>query len=168
MMIRSYILLPVIIFSLVSCQSKVEETTTTESVVEITGETNAAPIETSEEFSHIVNDTIITPSGLICIISEKGSGPKPVIGKRVTVHYTGTFVDGKQFDSSRKGSPLEFRIGKGEVIRGWDEGIAMLNTGTKAKLIIPSELAYGEAGYPGVIPPRSTLVFEIELISAEQ
>ncbi len=114
-------------------------------------------------------DTVFLPSGLIYIITQKGNGAVPVPGKKVKVHYTGTLVDGTVFDSSRKKSePLEFNIGRGEVIRGWDEGIALLQEGSRATLIIPYQLAYGEQGYPGVIPPRATLVFDVELIWAEK
>jgi len=105
-----------------------------------------------------------TASGLYYIDIKKGSGAKVVPDKTVIVHYRGTFLDGSEFDSSYgRGEPLEFPIGKGSVIPGWDEGIAMMNVGGKAKLIIPYYLAYGESGR-GSIPPFSTLIFEVELI----
>ncbi|RLD90902.1 MAG: FKBP-type peptidyl-prolyl cis-trans isomerase [Bacteroidetes bacterium] len=106
-----------------------------------------------------------TADSLFIVVTEKGNGPKPQKGDKVTVHYTGYLLDGTKFDSSvDRGKPFEFEIGVGRVIKGWDEGIAALNKGSKAKLIIPSKLAYGERGAGGVIPPYSPLVFDVELI----
>ncbi len=108
---------------------------------------------------------IVSPTGLTYYIVQKGSGPNAESGKTVTVHYTGYLLDGKMFDSSvERGNPLTFELGKGRVIKGWDEGIALLNTGAKARLIIPPNLGYGEGGYPPIIPANSTLIFDVELI----
>ena len=105
-----------------------------------------------------------TESGLYFISEKKGRGKMPVPGEKVKVHYTGKFLDGKVFDSSiERGQPFEFTLGQGQVIKGWDEGIAMMRKGGKAILIIPSDLAYGPQGNRG-IPPSSTLLFEVELI----
>ncbi len=94
------------------------------------------------------------------------TGIQPKTGDTVRVHYTGWLTDGTKFDSSvDRNDPFEFVIGTGQVIRGWDEGVAMLKVGEKARLTIPSDKAYGEQGYPGVIPPRATLVFEVELLA---
>ena len=105
-----------------------------------------------------------TESGLYFISEKKGHGKMPVAGDKVKVHYTGKFLDGTVFDSSvERGKPFEFTLGQGQVIKGWDEGIAMMHKGGKAILIIPSDLAYGPQGNRG-IPPASTLVFEVELL----
>jgi peptidyl-prolyl cis-trans isomerase A (cyclophilin A) len=107
-----------------------------------------------------------TASGLHYIIEQEGSGPKPNKFANVSVHYTGSLTDGKVFDSSlKRNQPIEFPIGAGRVIKGWDEGIALLNAGGKAKLIIPYFLAYGEAGRPPVIPAKATLIFDVELVA---
>ena len=97
---------------------------------------------------------------------KEGTGPAPKAGEDVYVHYTGWLTDGKKFDSSvDRGSPFSFTLGAGQVIRGWDIGVAQMKVGEKAKLTIPAELGYGAQGYPGVIPPAATLIFEVELLS---
>jgi peptidylprolyl isomerase len=106
-----------------------------------------------------------TSSGLDYIETQAGTGASPKKGDTVQVHYTGTFPEGGKFDSSvDRGQPFEFRLGMGQVIAGWDEGIALMKVGGKATLIIPSNLAYGERGAGGVIPPNATLHFEVELL----
>ena len=94
-----------------------------------------------------------------------GAGPNPKAGQVVKVHYTGRLTDGKKFDSSvdRK-EPFEFVLGQGQVIAGWDQGLAQMQKGEKVVLTIPPEMGYGPQGYPGVIPPNATLVFEVELL----
>lgn len=95
-----------------------------------------------------------------------GNGRTPSKGEMVTVHYTGWFTDGGKFDSSVDcNEPFSFVLGEGQVIAGWDQGVAQMKTGDKVKLTIASELAYGREGYPGAIPPNSTLVFEVEVLS---
>ena len=94
-----------------------------------------------------------------------GTGEPARAGESVTVHYTGWLTDGTKFDSSvDRDDPFTFVLGTGQVIAGWDEGVATMRVGDKVKLTIPHEKAYGEAGYPGAIPPRATLVFEVELL----
>jgi peptidylprolyl isomerase len=112
---------------------------------------------------------VTTPSGLRIIDVKPGTGPVPQAGQTVTVNYTGwLFVDGKKgkkFDSSLdRGEPFSFTLGQGQVIKGWDEGVAGMKIGGKRKLTIPPELGYGARGAGGVIPPNATLVFEVELL----
>jgi len=110
-------------------------------------------------------DAIKTRSGLMYVLQEKGSGETPENGAKVKVHYTGKFTDGKVFDSSvERGTPIEFSVGRGQVIKGWDQAIVTMKKGEKRILLIPYWLAYGKHGYPGAIPPESHLVFDVELI----
>jgi FKBP-type peptidyl-prolyl cis-trans isomerase FkpA len=96
---------------------------------------------------------------------REGTGTAAKTGDSVAVHYVGTLTDGKKFDSSRdRGSPFTFKLGAGQVIRGWDQGVPGLKVGGLRKLTIPSDMAYGARGFPPVIPPNSTLVFEVELV----
>jgi FKBP-type peptidyl-prolyl cis-trans isomerase FkpA len=95
-----------------------------------------------------------------------GTGSEAASGKQVSVHYVGTLTDGSKFDSSRdRGKGFDFRLGAGQVIRGWDQGVAGMKVGGLRKLTIPPDLAYGDRGFPPVIPPRATLVFEVELLA---
>lgn len=116
-----------------------------------------------------ITPTTTLPNGLMYVEVEAGSGAKPVQGKKVKVHYTGKLLDGTIFDSSLdKGQPFEFTLGTGAVIEGWDQGIALMNEGGKAMLIIPSKLAYKDRGAGDRIPPFSPLTFDVELIETEK
>ena len=108
-----------------------------------------------------------TDSGLMYKFLDNKNSNKPTKGQKVKVHYKGMLLDGTVFDSSfKRNQPIEFTLGVGQVIKGWDEGISLLGVGDKASFIIPSDLAYGESGAGGVIPPNAPLIFEVELISA--
>ncbi len=113
------------------------------------------------------NNITATPSesGLYYIQKEKGNGKKPVKGDKVSLHYTGKFLNGEVFDSSlERGQPFEFLLGEGQVIAGWDEGVALMSVGEKATFVIPSKIGYGPNGIQGAIPAYSTLIFEVVLL----
>ena len=111
---------------------------------------------------------ITTPSGLTYLITKKGTGPQLKAGDTVVLNYTGTLTNGVKFDSSYDSNrPLEFKLGTGRVIKGYDEGIAKLHVGDHAILVIPGKLAYGPKGIPDVIPPDATLIFMIEILDVK-
>jgi peptidylprolyl isomerase len=149
-----------LVLSFMACSGKTDEST--------------APSDTAAE-QGAGSDTFAmppnlqtTPSGLQYAIDQPGTGPKPQAGQTVTVHYTGWLTDGTKFDSSRDhGEPLQFAIGKGKVIQGWDEGVADMKVGEKRTLVIPPALGYGEQGAGSAVPPNATLVFKVELLGAE-
>jgi peptidylprolyl isomerase len=153
--------------TLVSCGNQNETPETGEEITEtITEQTVTSPETTVEATAtSLSGDTMSTSSGLRYIILQNGNGEFPKAGQTVSVHYTGTLTDGSKFDSSvERGQPLSFVLGAGQVIRGWDEGIGLLDKGAKVRLIIPHQLGYGERGMPPVIPPSSTLIFDVELV----
>lgn len=131
---------------------------------------NASDLELDDtDTPDMTNDStdsaITTESGLKYIEIEEGTGASPQPGQSVTVHYTGTLEDGTKFDSSRdRNRPFTFTIGVGQVIQGWDEGVASMKVGGRRQLIIPPNLGYGARGAGGVIPPNATLIFDVELL----
>jgi FKBP-type peptidyl-prolyl cis-trans isomerase len=109
-----------------------------------------------------------TDSGLRYKIIQKGDGKKAVAGKQISVHYKGQLSDGRVFDSSySRKQPIDFTVGIGQVIKGWDEGLQLLQVGDKARLVIPAHLGYGSQGAGGVIPPDATLIFDVELMDVQ-
>jgi peptidylprolyl isomerase len=131
-------------------------------VLDATTPVKAAPYDVKGK------DTLTTASGLKYIVVKKGDGAKAENGKTVDVHYTGYLMDGRTFDSSvERGEPISFPLGQGMVIKGWEEGIALMHVGDKMRIIIPSELGYGANGAGGVIPPNATLIFDVELMNVK-
>ncbi len=121
-------------------------------------------IQTGQNIS-VPDDAVVTDSGLKYVDIVQGNGPVAVTGQTVIVHYTGWLMNGKKFDSSLdRNKPFSFTLGKGQVIPGWEEGIQGMHIGGKRRLFIPYQLAYGERGYPPVIPPKAMLVFDVQLL----
>ena len=121
-----------------------------------------------KQIDEVLVNGLETSTGLQYTIIKEGTGVTPKTGDIVSVHYSGFLMDGTKFDSSYdRNQPFEFPIGQQKVIAGWDEGIALLNIGAKAKLVIPPHLAYGKRGAGGVIPPNATLIFDVELLNIQ-
>lgn len=140
-------------------QSTIHKTLVAENTMSTAENPNAGNEQTAGE------KVVTTPSGLKYIELEEGTGATPKPGQTVVVHYTGTLENGNKFDSSRdRNQPFSFKLGVGQVIKGWDEGLSTMRVGGRRKLIIPSELGYGARGAGGVIPPNSTLIFDVELL----
>lgn len=119
----------------------------------------------AEALAELSKGAVETMSGLKFVVRKAGTGPKPTKGAMIKAHYTGKLVDGTKFDSSRdRGQPLEFSVGVGQVIAGWDEALLDMRKGEQRTLIIPPHLGYGERGAGGVIPPNATLIFDVELV----
>lgn len=138
------------------------------SVVSTTSDENVskATVQVAENImADSTENVVTTESGLQYVDLKVGTGATPQKGEKVEVHYTGTLENGSKFDSSRdRNRPFSFTIGVGQVIKGWDEGVATMKVGGQRKLIIPPQLGYGDQGAGGVIPPNATLIFDVELL----
>jgi peptidylprolyl isomerase len=145
--------------------SKTEPAIVAQSIINnpIVNDTNLMAMNPENEKA--AAETVTTPSGLKYKELTEGTGATPQKGQTVVVHYTGTLEDGTKFDSSRdRNSPFSFKLGVGQVIKGWDEGLSTMKVGGRRELIIPAELGYGARGAGGVIPPNATLLFDVELL----
>lgn len=151
--------------------AKLTETTPTA----IVGETKAQDQENNQKDKNLAasntmsdTNTVTTSTGLKYVELQEGTGLTPQKGQKVVVHYTGTLEDGQKFDSSRdRNQPFSFKLGIGQVIKGWDEGLSTMKVGGRRQLIIPPDLGYGSRGAGGVIPPNATLIFDVELLGVE-
>ncbi len=164
MTINRSILIPSLIIAL-GCSSESEDRP--EAAREAA--TSEEPSMTESGPPPVNGDTVSLDSGLQYIVVREGDGPPAQTGQTVQVHYTGWLTDGTKFDSSRdRGEPFSFQLGRGAVIRGWDEGVASMQVGEQRRLIIPPELGYGARGAGGVIPPNAVLIFDVELLGIQQ
>lgn len=182
-------LLSVTLLSLVGC-SNPPAPSTTETTTAVTVQTTAAPAPAASETpassatpsasgtpaasgtpvakEKPIGPPVTSKTGLKYEVYKKGTGDVAKAGQQVSVHYTGWLTDGTKFDSSvDRGQPFEFALGQGQVIPGWDEGVAGMKVGEKRKLTIPAKLGYGDRGAGGVIPPGATLVFDVELLGVK-
>ncbi|MCP4705736.1 MAG: FKBP-type peptidyl-prolyl cis-trans isomerase [candidate division Zixibacteria bacterium] len=173
-MILRLLLAMLLLASVAGCQG--DDTAKTETAVAETAATETTTTEATatadggetKEGYVLDGNEITTESGLKYVDEVVGEGASPEKGQTVTVHYTGFLEDGTKFDSSvDRGQQFQFKIGVGQVIKGWDEGVMSMKVGGKRKLIIPAELGYGARGAGGVIPPNATLIFDVELFDVK-
>jgi FKBP-type peptidyl-prolyl cis-trans isomerase len=159
-MITKSLLLGIAVAGLAGVVAAQTQTTTTHKSTT----TTAAKRPVAAGPTKVTGDGTKTASGLQYWDIKEGTGAVAQAGQSAKMHYTGWLVTGKKFDSSIGSQPYEFKIGGGEVIKGWDEGVLGMKVGGKRQLRIPPDLAYGEKGYPGVIPPNSILIFDVQLV----
>jgi len=135
-------------------------------IIEVSAQTKS--LRTRRRAPRVAAAAVTTPTGLTYLITKKGTGRLPLKGETIVIHYTGTLTSGVKFDSSRdRSGPLAFKLGVGQVIKGWDEGVAKLRVGDQAILVIPPTLGYGAKGAGEVIPPNSTLIFIVEVVDVK-
>ncbi len=160
--ILGLVVLAVVAYAVTACTKKEQETQSAAPVV-------ASPVAgTPATVAPAASNVVTTSSGLKYEVLREGNGPVAKAGQTVSVHYTGWLTDGTKFDSSvDRGQPFSFALGAGQVIKGWDEGVAGMKVGEKRKLTIPSDLGYGQRGAGNVIPPNATLVFDVELLGIQ-
>lgn len=159
-------------FVIMGCQGAEKEKNTTSSTQQKTQDSQSNPLTTKNEKTSMENNIITTPSGLSYKVMRKAAegAAQPKAGQIISAHYTGWLQEngtrGKKFDSSfDRNQPLSFKVGVGQVIKGWDEALLDMKVGEKRELTIPAHLGYGSRGAGGVIPPDATLIFEVELCS---
>ena len=151
--------------TLAACARPAADTTSTDTAPATESVAAEAPKGPQMDTFSIPENMQTTSTGLKYSVDQQGTGAQAFIGQTVSVHYTGWLTDGTKFDSSRdRGAPLEFPLGMGRVIKGWDEGVAGMKVGEKRTLVIPPSIGYGDRGAGGVIPPNATLVFKVELM----
>lgn len=163
--ILGLVVLAVVAYAVTACAKKEQETQSSTpapaAVASLVAGTPAAAVPAA-------SNVVTSASGLKYEVLREGNGPVAKAGQTVSVHYTGWLTDGTKFDSSvDRGQPFSFALGAGQVIKGWDEGVAGMKVGEKRKLTIPSDLGYGQRGAGNVIPPNATLVFDVELLGIQ-